>query len=233
MEHTEAVQLNAAERYVLGELSSELREQFEAHFFGCIECAKEVETGATFVDAAREVLSTQEAAAAVVAQPRRENKGWFAKCLRPAVLVPALALLLLVVGYQNVVVLPHMKMALSDMDAPRTLTWFSLTSGASRGEPSQKISVPQGRAFSLFVDIPPESRFASYACDLETESGTLVRTWIVSSTEAGKAIQVLVPSSASKPGNYVLVVRGLGVAEEGKTSKVEIARYPFTLDYAK
>ena len=37
MEHLQAIQLKAAERYVLGELPSDLREQYEEHFFGCAE----------------------------------------------------------------------------------------------------------------------------------------------------------------------------------------------------
>ena len=42
MEHTEAVQLRAAERYVLGELAGDLRAQYEDHYFGCAECAEDL-----------------------------------------------------------------------------------------------------------------------------------------------------------------------------------------------
>jgi hypothetical protein len=233
MEHTEAVQLKAAERYLLGELSSEVRDQFEEHFFSCAECAREVGVGATFIDAAREVFSSEEAAARAPRTPRREARGWFALWLRPAFIVPALAVLFLVVAYQNVVVMPRMRAALSESNAPQTLSWFSIMAENSRGGAQQKISVPRGRPFSLFVDIPIETHFASYSCDLETESGTFVHSWAASPEETGKAVQVLIPPSMSKPGKYVLVVRGLGAPEEAGASKVEVARYPFTLEYAQ
>jgi len=37
MDHGESIRLMAAEKYLLGELAPELREQFEEHFFDCQE----------------------------------------------------------------------------------------------------------------------------------------------------------------------------------------------------
>ena len=42
MDHETAVQLQAAERYVLEEFSPKERADFEEHFFGCPGCADEV-----------------------------------------------------------------------------------------------------------------------------------------------------------------------------------------------
>lgn len=56
MNHEEALQLEAAEKYVLGELSQSLRDQFEKHFFECQECAFDVKATAGFVDNVRNVL---------------------------------------------------------------------------------------------------------------------------------------------------------------------------------
>ena len=55
MDHNEALQLQAAEKYVLGELSPPLRDEFEEHFFECQECALDVKAAAGFVDNARAV----------------------------------------------------------------------------------------------------------------------------------------------------------------------------------
>ncbi len=55
MDHNEALQLQAAGKYVLGELPSPLRDQFEEHFFECQECALDVKAAAEFVDNARHV----------------------------------------------------------------------------------------------------------------------------------------------------------------------------------
>ena len=55
MDHNEALQLQAVEKYVLGELPPPLRDEFEKHFFDCQECALNVKAGAGFVDNARAV----------------------------------------------------------------------------------------------------------------------------------------------------------------------------------
>ena len=42
MDHKEAVETMAAQRYVLDEMTPEDQEAFEEHFFGCTECAADV-----------------------------------------------------------------------------------------------------------------------------------------------------------------------------------------------
>ena len=113
MNHDEAIRLNAAEKYLLGELSGELRDQYEDHYFGCAECAQDVRTGAVFIDNARDVLGSGSVAVAELGakhQPAASGSWWTA-LLRPAFAIPALALLLLVAGYQNAVTIPHLKTA--------------------------------------------------------------------------------------------------------------------------
>ncbi|MGC2705555.1 MAG: hypothetical protein WA361_13635, partial [Candidatus Acidiferrales bacterium] len=61
MEHTEAVQLKAAERYVLGELTGDLRAQYEDHYFGCAECAESLKLAAMFAANTRAVLEAEAA----------------------------------------------------------------------------------------------------------------------------------------------------------------------------
>jgi Putative zinc-finger len=55
MDHIEALRLQAAEKYVLGDLPQLLRDEFEEHFFECQECALDVKAAAGFVDNARVV----------------------------------------------------------------------------------------------------------------------------------------------------------------------------------
>src|SRR5260370_8190611 len=101
MNHSEALQLQAAEKYVLGELSPEVREEYEEHYFECEECASDVKAAAVFGDSARELFHEQQ-------KERVQVGGWFG-WLRPAVAAPALAALLLVVCYQSFVPIPHLK----------------------------------------------------------------------------------------------------------------------------
>ncbi len=60
MDHSEAVRMRAAEKYVLGELSPVLREEYEEHFFVCVACALDVKAAAAFVDNTCDVLRQPE-----------------------------------------------------------------------------------------------------------------------------------------------------------------------------
>ena len=64
MNHSEAVEMMATERYLLGELSPELREAFEEHYFDCQECALDLRAEAAFVDAAKMQLPNMATAPA-------------------------------------------------------------------------------------------------------------------------------------------------------------------------
>jgi hypothetical protein len=230
MEHSEAVQLGAAERYLLGELSPGLRDEFEEHFFGCLECAQEVRAGATFIDGAREVLSLERDSAPAPISSKEPSRRWLASFLRPAILTPALALLFLIVAYQNMIVIPGLTRVVSESSTPQTLRSFSLVTANSRGGGPLSITVPRDKPFSLFVDINPENKFDFYTCDLESESGTLIVSSKISGEEAKESVQLLMPPSRLTVGKYILVVRGHKSAGE---ASLEVARYPFTLDFYK
>ena len=53
MDHSQAVEQMAAERYLLNELTPEAREAFEEHVFDCHECAMDIRAAAAFVDEAK------------------------------------------------------------------------------------------------------------------------------------------------------------------------------------
>ena len=57
--HEEAVQTLATEKYLLGELHAELRDQFEEHLYDCHECAFDLWAAATFLAHAKVILSRQ------------------------------------------------------------------------------------------------------------------------------------------------------------------------------
>src|SRR5271156_3413280 len=102
MDHNEAVQQNATERYLLQELDPDVRDQFEEHLFDCQDCALDVRSGAMFVEQSKVILGEKpEAAVARVPVRVPAPSGWFG-WMRPAFAAPALALLLIVIGYQGV-----------------------------------------------------------------------------------------------------------------------------------
>jgi len=233
MNHDEAIWLKAAEKYLLGELSTELRDEYEDHYFGCAECALDVQTGAVFIDNARDVLSSSSVAEIAAKRRPVRSGGWRTALLWPAFAVPVLALLLLVAGYQNAVTIPHLKTALSQSDTAQTLPSFSLISGNSRGGAPLAISVPNGKPFSFFVDIPPKGGYASYVCEFQTDSGVPELWLTISADEAKRTIQLLIPPGRLPSGKHVLVVRGSGSPERPDANKMGVASYPFSLEYTK
>src|SRR5260370_19176070 len=109
MDHSEALRLQAAEMYVLGELSPALRDEYEEHYFDCQECAADLKATVAFVDAGRATFRSRRHEDF---EPQGDSviSSWF-RWLRPSVMVPAMAVFVAVIGYQGFVTIPHLKRA--------------------------------------------------------------------------------------------------------------------------
>lgn len=90
---------------MLGELPQAERDSFEAHYFDCGECALDVRAAAALADNARNVLCHE--APEVALQVARPTEGKWLAWFKPIVAVPASAVLLLVIAYQNTVTIPN------------------------------------------------------------------------------------------------------------------------------
>ncbi len=75
MEHQQATQLMAVEKYLLQELGPEVRDQFEEHFFDCQECATDLGATAAFMEAAKKGISSASCPEAR-RLPLRANWAW-------------------------------------------------------------------------------------------------------------------------------------------------------------
>src|SRR5258706_16430100 len=143
MDHTEASQLMIAEKYLLDELSPESRDQFEEHFFGCTECALDVRAGAALVEQMKVVLSEpapgHQERVPVPVSGKSAWLGW----LRPALVLPVLAALLVLIGYQNLVTYPQLQMA---ANAPQVLPFASINLN-NRGANAPVITMHPGQGF--------------------------------------------------------------------------------------
>ena len=60
MEHTQALEMNAPDRYVLGELSAAEADAFEEHYFDCSACTEDVRLGMSIMEGGR-LLVKQDA----------------------------------------------------------------------------------------------------------------------------------------------------------------------------
>jgi Putative zinc-finger len=232
MNHSEAIQQKIAERYLLGELNAEERDRYEEHFFGCTKCASEVMAGAVFMDNAKSALAAEKPATPAAVSSAREQR-WFSWFLRPAFLVPAMALLLIIATYQGTIVIPRLESALTLATAPHAISSFSLIAENSRGGSPLTVRVPANKSFTLYLDIPPGTQFPYYDCELQTESGSPEFSVRVSAAEARETVQLLVPPSRLSAGKHFLVVRGSESSEGNGGAKSEVARFSFTLDFVK
>ncbi len=228
MDHSEAVKLQAVERYLLGELAAEQHDQFEEHYFSCPECAADINAAVRFVENARELLRTESPAAAAEGEKRRRPAWlmWF----RPAYAMAAILLLLGVSAYQNLATIPQLRRQVAQASKPQALVSFSLVSSASRGPSPLTLRPPFGRAFGLYVDIPP-GHFAEYVCEIRDGSDRPRFAMEVSAAEAKDTVQLLIPPSKLTPGRYALVVRGRRADAQG--SEAEVARFPFALEFER
>jgi anti-sigma factor RsiW len=112
MDHEVVVRQKMTERYLLNELDPQAREEFEEHFFDCQDCALDVRAGDLFIEQSKVVLAEhfEPASAGLhVPVPAYVKPGWtpWMRWLRPALVVPVMAVLLTVVAYQNLVTLPQ------------------------------------------------------------------------------------------------------------------------------
>jgi hypothetical protein len=226
MDHDLAVKSQACEKYLLGELSPDLRDAYEEHYFSCAECATQLRLAAELVGAGQKIFA-QTPAPAVSAGARivQESGGWL-RWLRPAIAIPVLATLLLVVGYQDLVLIPQLK----ESRAPRVLPTFSLISANTRGETVPAVTTEPNQPVGLYVDVPADAAYSSYGISVQDPSGKTIPLRSLSYGEAQKT-QVLVihPGAA---GNYAVVVLGQAKSDVGSSTGKELARMQFTVVFS-
>jgi hypothetical protein len=225
MDHSEASRLMASEKYLLDELSPTEMEQFEEHLFSCHDCAMDVRAGAVFFEQGKVELANSAADARQIPAQVRPSHGfsWW----RAAFAIPAMAILLIVVGYQNLITFPALKGALAENRAPRILPAAALVSSATRGAEPTTIEVRAGEPFLLPLDIPSQNAYESYVVELQNPAGVVKWSLPVSSELVKNTLTIAAPG-VDKAGHYEVVVQGQNA--NGKNS--EVGRYPFELRFA-
>lgn len=225
MDHDIAVRQRMTEKYLLDELDAKAREEFEEHFFGCTTCAFDVRAGAMFIEQSKTALATGPMEDSVrQASPSPVKSGWIA-ALRPAWVLPAMALLLAIVGYQNVVTYPQLRQKLN---SPGVLPVASVNIGTYGSQPPV-VRVHEARDFLIFVRIPPAGEFASYTADLYDPAGKLEWSVTIPATSGQDQWPIHVPAENRAAGVYSLVAHGVDARGEIK----ELGRASFELQSEK
>ncbi len=229
MDHEEATSTSAAEKYVLGEMSDEERDQYEEHFFDCPECAEQVQAAAIFLENAKSVLpaNQSERGAPGLGSILRWTGGWRRFWPLPLGAAAALLLLLGVVGYQSLIVLPHLREKLRDSAALQSAPWYFLS--ISRSELPVVTVSDQQRMVGLTLSKSFDRSFPSYLCEVRNAAGQTVLSAVLPAPPPGDELQILVPTERLQPGAYVVAVAGL----DPSASSIPVsgfARYNFTFD---
>jgi Putative zinc-finger len=212
MEHTQAVEIKAVERYLLGELAPSSQEEFEEHFFDCKECSEDLRVGTLFLDTTKKVLATDPALSRAPTPPRQRFQ-W----LRPQFALAACMALLAVICYQNFVLIPKLRISSS----PQTLALFSLAELGARDVSEAVIAPEHSKPYILLVDIPADESFSNYRCEILTQNGSKVLSIDVSAANAKKPVPLFVPPSLLKPDSYRLMIQGQTGDEKTPYREVE------------
>jgi hypothetical protein len=230
MNHQDALQEMAVERYLLGELSGASLDSFEEHLFECSECAMDVKTGATFIDAARaELIAPRRVTAPYIESPRR----WTSWLTSPWVLAPALAACLLVLAFQTLVVQPRMKLEVARAQAPAVLTPLVLANAGARGDSIPEITAPEHGFVVVSIDVPATGSFSSYLCSLHAPDGSLLWQTTISHEQARDSLLISMPTDRSREGLNTFLIQGLpdGVSSSGTLE--DLASYRFRVKIQK
>jgi hypothetical protein len=231
MDHIDAVNHQAVERYLLGQMPELEIDAFEKHFFECGTCAEEVEAGVLFQENVRAAFPPVPQPAPA---PKRKSLSdqlsdrlsqWWS---RPVFAIPALAATLLAVAtiYQGRFVIPALRQQIVQARAPQALLAFALRSG-TRGNASRenRITVPVvTQSILINVDLTDTS-FASYRCSLYQDSGAALFSIDSPAPAPDSPLNLLIPVAGLKPGVYTLRVHGV----RGSVAESEIAHYTFVL----
>ena len=227
MDHEEAVRLQAAEKYLLGQLPKEQHAAYEEHYFDCSVCAEEIKATAAFMEGARQVAreqSLQTVDAKKVTSATPSIGGWF-DWLKPAFAIPVMAVLMLFIGYQNSVTIPRLKDSSSTPIISSSFQILGSVRGGSEGsDAGNKVRVKQGESFLLKFDFTPTGTSGEYNWRLLDLSGRTVRYGALSGDKKYQTVSLPVVGGVQNAGKYSLVFVGDANGNEAQ-------RLTFTVEF--
>lgn len=215
MEHNEAIETMAAERYALGEMTPEERDLFEEHYFDCRVCSQSVRDGAAIAAGTRAASATTTTAARPAVA--RRNNTWWAAAVAAA--------LVAVVGYQNFVTIPHLRGAARP--AARIAHPGSLLMAETRGGSAAPVDVARDEDIQFYFEILPETPYPSYVAEVHDATGAVRATTAVTAAEAGGTVTIVVRAGVLGAGSGEIVVFGVDAAKR----KLPLAHYPFEVRF--
>ena len=211
LDHLKATKRNVADRYVLGELSQAQREEFEEHYFECVDCAEDVRAFLAISSNSRSVLvdvpDYEESAAGRVGT----RMGWF-QALRswrpPAVYAMASALAMLGLT----VITTYQSITLRTQLVAQSVPQFALRPDA-RGDEGEISVQPSGNFLVLAADVPGVPRVVKWQIH-RVGSRIPLMNETAPAPPPGASLSILIPASKLGTGQYVLAVQPDGTSQE-------------------
>jgi hypothetical protein len=215
MNHDEAIRSGAAEKYVLRELSDELRDAYEDHFLECAECTKNMHALSGFAEGGSEVYENLHAEIV----PGKPRSIW-SRLFQPSIAIPAFAAMLLVlaaVGYQT----SRMRIGNSGTNGVASVAGKSAfgdtTRGAIRlfgderkaGGQVPVVRIRAGQGFTLNFDFLSPRKFDSYLGKLQDSSGRLILPVTLPGDMANREVNLAIPAGLVHAGKYTLFFVGV------------------------
>jgi hypothetical protein len=211
LDHLKVTKRNIADRYVLGELSQVQREEFEEHYFECVDCAEDVRAFMAISSNSRSVLVDVPDYGEPAANRGWTRPSWF-QALRswrpPAIyaIAPALAMLALTITttYQSI--------TLRSQLVAQAVPQFVLRPDA-RGDESVITVQQQGHFLVLAADVPGAPREVKWQVRGVGSQAPLMEG-TAAGPPPGSSLSVLIPASKLSTGQYVLVLCPDGISSE-------------------
>jgi hypothetical protein len=212
MNHDEAVRSGAAEKYVLRELSDELRDAYEDHFLECAECTKNMHALSGFAEGGSEVYDNLHAEIV----PSKPQSIW-ARLLQPVIAIPVFAAIVLAiagVGYQaslfgpasNGVAAVAGKSALGETTRGAIRLFGDERKG---GGQIPVVRIRAGQGFTLNFDFLSPRKFDSYLGKLQDSSGRLILPVTLPGDMANREVNLAIPAGLVHAGKYTLFFVGV------------------------
>jgi hypothetical protein len=221
MNHDEAIRSGAAEKYVLRELSDEVRDAYEDHFLECAECTKNMHALSGFAEGGAVVYDNLHDEIV----PGKPQSIWARLWQQPSIAVPAFAAMVLVlaaVGYQTFrsgvgnsgpsgIAAVAGKSALTDATRG-AIRLFGDERKAGGQVPVVRIHAGQG--FTLNFDFLSPRKFDSYLGKLQDSSGRLILPVTLPGDMANREVNLAVPAGLVHAGKYTLSFVGVSSAPQ-------------------
>ncbi|HEY1753792.1 MAG TPA: zf-HC2 domain-containing protein [Bryobacteraceae bacterium] len=221
MEHERAAQNLAVECYLLGEMTPEEQQAFEAHYFDCPVCADDLRAASQFIEEARDIFASDPAPAPPirhsVQQPGWSWVGW----LRPQLAMAMIGILAAAVGLETLGTIPSLRRRLDDESAPRILAPTYLRP-QTRGAPTMLTAVPgqpEVFIFDLPESAPPELHFVVRSADGRAMFRLSGRT-----SGPGEPVTLSIPRLELPSGIYKLVIDAAAANDQDGP---ELGQFPF------